>query len=112
VSRQLSGLKAWIIQRVTALYIALFTIIAVSWFFLTNKPLTYQNWSDLIASPLINLAIATFFVALLLHAWIGARDVIVDYISAVWLRMTLLGLTAIFMIICGLWALQILFTRL
>ncbi|MEJ2307842.1 MAG: succinate dehydrogenase, hydrophobic membrane anchor protein [Gammaproteobacteria bacterium] len=105
---QLSGLRAWTIQRVSAIYIALFVIVALIAVLLGGMPDSHAAWKALLASPFINLALMAFFVALLLHAWVGARDVIVDYVHPLTARFTVLALAAIFLIVCGLWAARVL----
>jgi succinate dehydrogenase / fumarate reductase membrane anchor subunit len=105
---QLSGLRAWTIQRISAIYIALFTIVVFAAVLINGVPASHAEWKALLASPFINLAIMTFIVALLLHAWVGARDVIVDYVHPLGARFTVLALAAIFLIVCGLWAARVL----
>jgi succinate dehydrogenase / fumarate reductase membrane anchor subunit len=44
-----------------------------------------------------------FVVALLIHAWVGIRDVLIDYVHPIMARVTLLSLFAIGFVGCGLW---------
>jgi succinate dehydrogenase / fumarate reductase membrane anchor subunit len=76
--RQLSGLRAWVIQRLTALYIGLI-IPPLLWLMVTTWPKGAQVWHDLFAHTVFSIALLLLFVAILFHAWIGMRDVILDY---------------------------------
>lgn len=105
---QLSGLRAWTIQRISAIYMALFIIVASIAVLIGGMPASHADWKALLASPFINLAVMAFIVALLMHAWVGARDVIIDYVHPLAARFTVLALAAVFLIVCGLWAARVL----
>jgi len=104
-----SGLTAWMIQRVSAVYLAVFlvySVISLS----ALAPLDYSHWMAWINHSYRHLFIALFFVALIAHAWVGGRDVILDYIHPyVWqlLCLVMLGGALLFML---LWALRILYS--
>ncbi|WP_303904473.1 succinate dehydrogenase, hydrophobic membrane anchor protein [Thiohalomonas denitrificans] len=110
MSRPLTGLSAWLVQRLSAIYMALFTIAAVVLF--TVTPIDdYGDWQALWGRPVVSAATALFFVALLLHSWVGIRDVILDYVGwSTGLRLTLLALVGAWLLILGFWILEILLT--
>jgi succinate dehydrogenase / fumarate reductase membrane anchor subunit len=105
---QLSGLRAWTIQRISAIYIALFTLTVMFALVFKGMPAHHMAWRELLSTPLVNLAVMTFFLALLMHAWVGARDVIIDYVHPLAARFTALAVAAVFLIVCGLWAARVL----
>lgn len=107
MSRKASGLKAWVLQRVTAVYLALFVVYAVVHFIVAPPP-DVESWRQWLASPLHGVAVLLFFLALLLHSWVGIRDVIVDYVRWLPARVTLLSLFATGLIAGGLWVAQVL----
>jgi succinate dehydrogenase / fumarate reductase membrane anchor subunit len=108
MSRRSSGLQAWVVQRVSAIYLALlFPYLILH--FLCAAPADIEAWRGWIAQPLISLALALGLVSLLLHAWVGVRDIFFDYVHPFGLRLSLLVLTAFGLLACGLWGLQILF---
>jgi succinate dehydrogenase / fumarate reductase membrane anchor subunit len=112
MNQYLSGLPAWLVQRLSALYMALFTMLATAWWCLT-PPLDYPAWQALFAHPAISTASSLFFLALLLHAWVGIRDVILDYAGRLpWLRLMLLTLLGGWLIVLGFWILRIVITGL
>lgn len=107
MSRRASGLKAWLLQRITAVYLVLFIAISGLWAIAQHQPINYVIWKGWIASPLISLALLLFFLALLLHAWVGVRNVLIDYIKPISLRLLLLSLFAFGLIASGLWVMEI-----
>ena len=108
MSRQASGFKAWVVQRVTAVYIALFVLYAVV-HFTVDAPADVVAWRAWMASPVVSMALLLFFAALLMHAWIGIRDVLIDYIHPLSLRVVVLSAFAIALIGTGLWVAQVIF---
>ncbi len=102
MSRRASGLKAWIAQHITAVYMLLYTIIG-GFCIIVQQPVTYSVWKGWITQPLPSLGLLLFFMALLLHAWVGVRNVLIDYIKPVSLRIFLLSLLAFGLVGSGLW---------
>ncbi len=105
MSRKLSGLGAWVLQRATAIYIGLFGV-ALLGVMLVSPPTDYAQWRNWFADPLVGIATLVFIVSILLHAWVGIRDVLIDYIKPLWLRVSLLALLALGLLTWGLWASQ------
>jgi len=105
VSRKASGLKAWAIQRLTAIYIGLLALYLLS-VLLFAAPADYAAWRAWIGGPVVSVALLLFVVSLLMHAWIGLRDVLIDYVKPIAIRAGLLGLIALALIALGLWAAQ------
>jgi succinate dehydrogenase / fumarate reductase membrane anchor subunit len=104
----LSGLRAWLVQRVSALYIAAFLLIFVPGIFMHRGSWDYTSWRALVLSLPVSVAVLLLFVALLTHAWVGVRDVVLDYVHPFAPRFALLGLFAIAEIGIGAWVLAIL----
>lgn len=108
MSNVLSGLTAWLVQRLSAIYLLLYTLLVLAW--LINTPtVTYPLWHGLFAQPIFAIATAMFMLALLLHIWVGVRDVILDYAGHfAALRLTLLALLGAWLIVLGIWSATIL----
>ncbi len=96
------GLRAWVIQRVSAVYLALFTVY-LFFHFTFHPPADFSAWQLWLSEPWVFIAIALFFIAVLLHAWVGVRDVIIDYVHPVWLRFSVLTLAVISLLVMGVW---------
>lgn len=103
----LSGLRAWLVQRVTAIYM-LFFIVFLLVRFLLAPAASYPAWHAWMRSPVISIATFVFFVALLAHAWVGMRDVILDYVKPLAVRIFALALLGFFLIGLGAWVIRIL----
>ncbi len=107
--RGANGLRPWLMQRLSAIYIAGFLLFIL--LNLASAPVIgFDAWRGWVASPLVNAAIALFFVALLVHAWVGTRDVLMDYVKTVALRFVLLTLFALVFLILLFWSLRVLFS--
>ncbi|HEX2332793.1 MAG TPA: succinate dehydrogenase, hydrophobic membrane anchor protein [Burkholderiales bacterium] len=102
------GLRDWLAQRITAVIIALYSLIAAA-IVLINTPLTYAVWKDLFAQGWMRVATLLFAASLVWHTWVGVRDILMDYIKPDGLRLTLQVL--VLLVLAGYfgWAVQILF---
>lgn len=107
MTRQASGLKAWVIQRITALYIGAFALYLLMQL-LFSSDVTYQQWQAQLASPAMAITLWLFIIAILIHAWVGMRDIAIDYIKPIAIRVSVLTAFAFFLIACGLWASRVL----
>lgn len=107
VRRTITGLRAWLVQRWSAVYMLLF-IVFLLFHFLLDSPHSYQAWHDWMSNPGVSIATSVFFAALLLHAWVGVRDVIMDYVHPVAFRVSILTLLGSGLLAIGVWVLRIL----
>jgi succinate dehydrogenase / fumarate reductase membrane anchor subunit len=106
MSRHASGFKAWYLQRVSALYLLVFTLYLLQ--HLTfHAPKDYLAWRDWVALPWVRIGLLLFFASLLLHAWIGIRDILIDYVHHTVARVSILTLIGFILIGCALWVLSI-----
>ncbi len=82
------GLSDWLAQRITAVIMAVYSVIVVFVLF-SNKPITYGVWRDLFAQGWMRVATLLFMASLAWHAWVGVRDILMDYIKPDGLRLAL-----------------------
>ncbi len=108
VSRQAHGLRAWLLQRITAVYLLLF-LLYLSVHFLRSPLDGFGAWHAWLAHPLVNLATGLFVLSLLLHAWVGIRDIVIDYVTHTGLRVSLFAAVMLLLGGCGIWSLRVLF---
>ena len=59
----------------------------------------------------MSIAAVAFFAALLAHAWVGLRDVLIDYVHATTIRVALLGSVGLGLTAMGVWVVRILWMR-
>ena len=101
------GLQEWLAQRVTALVLGLY-IIVVGLYAFFKPGLDYETWSGLFAPLWFKVVTLLALAALFYHAWVGVRDIWMDYVRATGLRLVLLILTVLWLLACAVWSVQIL----
>lgn len=98
----MSGLPAWLIQRLSALYLAGFTVYALVRLAMADS-WSHTAWSDWLAAPLNAVTLWLAALALLLHAWVGGRDVLLDYVHPLGLRVVMLTVLGGWLLGSGIW---------
>lgn len=109
MSWQAHGYRAWFLQRLSAIYIVACLLFVIG-FLLLNTITSFESWQSLFYSPVTNILVLLFFVAIMVHAWIGIRDVIIDYVHYAIARVLILNLLMLFLISMTIWISYILFT--
>jgi succinate dehydrogenase / fumarate reductase, membrane anchor subunit len=101
------GLGSWLAQRITAVLMALYTVVLIV-VFMRAAPIDYGGWRDLFAHGWMRVGTLLFAVSLAWHAWVGMRDILMDYVKHDGLRLGTQVLTIL--IIAGYvgWTVQIL----
>ena len=107
MSQPAAGLRPWLLQRISAVYLAGF-LLYLAGHFLLRPQHDFTAWQTWLGHPLMRLAGSGFILALVVHSWVGLRDIILDYVSATGLRLLLLTLVGLVLGGSGLWALRIL----
>jgi succinate dehydrogenase / fumarate reductase membrane anchor subunit len=97
-----SGARAWLLQRLTAVYMLLFLVIVLARF-AADAPSSYEAWRSWIGAAGMRIATLLFVAAVLLHAWVGLRDVAMDYVHPPALRIGVLALVAAGLAAAGAW---------
>lgn len=103
----LSGLRAWLLQRLTAVYMIAFVIFLLA-HFATDAPKSYELWRSWMMRPDASIATFLFFSALLLHAWVGIRDVVLDYLQPMIVRLPVLAIAGFSLLAMEAWVARIL----
>ena len=103
----LKGLSPWVIQRISSVLLALF-VVYTSFNIYTATNFSYEAWLTWLQAPYNVIFFGLFAISLLLHAWVGIRDVILDYIHHFVLRIFFLTAIACVLIGCGIWVAKIL----
>lgn len=106
------GLDMWLVQRASAVYMALFLPIFL-FCALTGPELDYAGWRALFQPLGMKVAALLFVAALLAHAWIGLREIFIDYLHCprcALLRLALYFAFAVLYLACLVWAVDILWS--
>jgi len=102
------GLRDWLGQRVTAILMALFTLAVLAQVIFTKGPVGYDQWAGIFASQWMKVLTFSVIVALLYHVWVGVRDVLMDYVKPVAVRLPLQIFSIVWLVGCAGWAIQVL----
>lgn len=103
----LTGLPAWLLQRATAVYMLIF-VPAIALHYAADPPQSYEAWRAWMARPAVSVATLVFAAALLLHAWVGVRDVLLDYARPAAVRAAALALAAFGLLALAAWCARVL----
>lgn len=101
------GIRDWLIQRATAVWLLAVCVFFIYYFF-TQTPIDYKAWRALFSLPLMKLATVVTILALVLHAWIGLWTVVTDYIHKSFLRLIVLGAIILALLGYMVWTFMIL----
>lgn len=101
-----SGLQDWLIQRITAVILSIYTVFLLG--YLVYYPsFQFESWRYLFTSFWIQYATFLALLSLVMHAWVGVWTVITDYVKPVVVRLVV-QLAVIFSLLLYLiWGIQI-----
>jgi succinate dehydrogenase / fumarate reductase, membrane anchor subunit len=103
------GWRDWLVQRVTAVAMALYTVLILGlllWF----GGLDFASWKAAFANEAFRIATFVFMGSLLWHAWVGMRNILMDYVKPVAVRLTLQMLVLATLIGYAGWTIQVLWS--
>jgi succinate dehydrogenase / fumarate reductase membrane anchor subunit len=104
------GLGDWLLQRLTAVVMAGYTLFLIV-YLLVRPARTYAEWSSMFSQTWFQVGTMVFLAALLYHAWVGMRDILMDYLRATSIRLAAefaVGFALLFYLV---WAASILWGR-
>jgi len=101
------GLGDWLAQRVTGLIMAVFSVILLV-YFLSQPAITYSSWKALFERGWMRVATLLFVASLAWHAWVGMRDILMDYVKPTGLRLSLEIFTLVVLAAYLGWTVQVL----
>lgn len=101
-----NGLKDWLIQRVTALYFAVYSLFLLG-YIIAHPQLGFEQWQALFHCALFQIASVIALLALSLHAWIGVWTVTTDYMKCTAIRLSVQMLVLTWLLSQFVWGLMI-----
>ena len=101
------GVRDWLLQRLTAVVMVFYSA-GFAACLLAGPPATYADWRTLFAGPFVRLATLFFVAALLYHAWVGMRDIVMDYVKPTGIRLGLQAVIGSVLLLYLIWAASIL----
>ena len=102
------GMRDWLFQRVSAAYMVFYTLIFVVLACRFGIHQGYEAWYSLFAFGPMKFLTFIFWINLLYHAWVGMRDICIDYIQPMWIKLPLLSIVVLLLIGYTGWIVQIL----
>ncbi|TXI18290.1 MAG: succinate dehydrogenase, hydrophobic membrane anchor protein [Nitrosomonas sp.] len=103
------GLKDWLAQRVTAVLMTLYLIMLAGVLYVA-APHDYAAWKSIFSHQWMRIATFVFFTGLLWHAWVGVRNVLMDYVHATAVRLTLQIVVITALLFYWVWMAEILWS--
>ncbi|MCE2774659.1 MAG: succinate dehydrogenase, hydrophobic membrane anchor protein [Burkholderiaceae bacterium] len=102
------GLRDWLAQRITGALMVLFTAAILVQVLFSRGEIGYDLWAGIFAAQWMKALTFAIVVALAYHVWVGVRDIWMDYVKPVGLRLILQIFTIVWLLACSGWAVQVL----
>ena len=102
------GMRDWLSQRVTAALMAVFTVLVLVQLLFKRGPIGYDLWAGIFAAQWMKVLTFSVIAGLLWHVWVGMRDVLMDYVKPVGMRLVLQVIVIVWLTGCAGWAIQVL----
>ena len=103
------GIGDWLIQRITGLVLAIYTVILLVTFFGAHN-FSYEGWAGLFSRQWFKLFTEATLLGIFYHVYIGVRDIFMDYVKNFGVRLVLMILAVIWLVSCAVWSVQILWS--
>lgn len=101
-----NGLKDWLIQRVSAIYMAIYSLFLFV-FIVSHPHITYAQWQWLFHCLWFQIASIITLLMLSLHSWVGIWTVTTDYLKCTAVRLLLQMLVLIWLLGQLIWGVMI-----
>jgi succinate dehydrogenase / fumarate reductase membrane anchor subunit len=101
------GLRDWLAQRVTAVVMAIYVLAVAGWA-LWQPAFGYDVWTELFSGNLMRTFSLLFLLGLFYHAWVGVRDIVMDYVKPAGVRLLIHVSVILALILYAIWSVQIL----
>ena len=101
------GLRDWLVQRVTAVLMAAYILVLVGIIW-SMAPQDHTDWVAVFSHQWMRIATLLFFASLFWHAWVGVRNVLMDYVKPTAMRLTLQILVIVSLFSYLIWTAEIL----
>ena len=102
------GWRDFVVQRITAILLLAFTLLLLAQLLFTKGPIGYDTWAGIFSPQWMKALTFSVIVALIWHAWVGMRNIWMDYIKPVGLRLVLQIFTIVWLVGCAGWGIQVL----
>ena len=101
-----AGWRAAFLFAAISAGIAWFTVALIVQVLLPGE-MGYDKWAGIFSHQWMKALTFVVIVSMLVHVWVGVRDVLMDYVTAVGARLALQVCTIVWMVGCTGWAIQV-----
>lgn len=103
------GLNTWLQQRVTAVIMLVIStaFLGLMIYIANNIDSSIQSWQNIFANIFVKIIVQIFFVAMLIHAAIGVRDIWMDYIQCNFIKLSLHVMTILWLFGCLIYSIKV-----
>lgn len=101
------GLSIWLLQRTTAVVMALYLLLLIS-LLMIQLAIDHESWRSIFAPVWMKISTLLFFLSLFTHAWLGVKNVFNDYVKSRRIRLSLLTITFVSLLFYSFWVVRIL----
>ncbi|MCK0714033.1 succinate dehydrogenase, hydrophobic membrane anchor protein [Chromohalobacter sarecensis] len=102
-----SGLSDWLIQRVSAIILAIYAVFMVL-YLLFHPGLDYATWSGLFSQTWMRIFSLLAFISIAAHAWVGLWTVSTDYLKQAGARFAFQAVVMLAIFVFLVWGVQVL----
>ena len=102
-----NGLRDWLIQNMTAFFMAVY-IISLVIYLMFNPVRDYYSWHLLFNSMFMRISTVLFLLFLILHTRIGLWTIATDYLKSTVIRIIFLVVTSLVLVGSFIWAASVL----
>lgn len=95
-------MRLWLAQRISAVVMAVYTGL-FGLLLVIKQPAGYEDWQSLMSPWWWRILTLLFFISLYMHAWLGVRDVMKDYIFNSHVRAVLQVVVDVLLIVYLCW---------
>ena len=103
------GFWSWLYQKISAVVMVLtfFMFIGMVIYLNNQSEVNYTVWQKFFHCIYVKLVFQVFFMSLVIHGWIGMKDVWMDYIKCNIVKLCLYTFTLIYLFSVCLYSLKI-----
>ncbi len=100
------GMRDWLSQRVTAIVMAIFTLLVLAQLIFSKGPIGYELWAGIFSPQWMKSLTFVVIASMLYHVWVGMRNVFMDYVKPSWVRFVMHVFAIVWLTACAGGAIQ------
>jgi len=102
------GFSDWAWQRATAIFMALYSVLIVVRLLVDTPSAGFAGWHAWMSALAFRVMTCLFLWALIYHAWLGVKEILMDYVHNISMRAKLQSLFGLMLLGDAVWATYIL----